>query len=88
MTRKQIYAWMDAQIRAVEIINTPLFKDDYFRVCIAGAYAKKVHVYNIDELCTLLHKPWRVEAWDGRKDTHYFKYRGYKFFGLVDKEVK
>lgn len=90
-TTKQIYAWMDKQIRAMQImntpLNTPLDKKDPFNVCIAGAISEiEIQIYGIDRLCKELNIAWNVEDWDDKYAEYYFMYRGYKFFGLVKKE--
>lgn len=84
-TAKQIYAWMDKQIRAAQIICTPLDKKDPFNICIAGC-TSEIHVYGIDRLCKELNIAWNVKDWDDEHVEYYFMYRGYKFFGLVKKE--
>lgn len=82
MTREEIYAWMDKQIEAVEILNTPLDKEDPFYICVAGSGEKSVHIYHIDTLCEELNQVWNIEYHDEECDSHYFMYKGYKFFGL------
>ena len=86
MTREKIYEWMDKQIEAMNIHNTPLRKDDPWYVCTAGIHEKEVHVCGIDTLCKELDQPWNVAPHDDDYVQHYFMYKGYKFFGLVDKE--
>lgn len=84
-TTKQIYTWMDKQIRASQIICTPLDKKDPFNVCIAGC-TSGIHIYGIDNLCKKLNIVWNVKDFDDEQEEHYFMYNGYKFFGLVYKE--
>lgn len=84
-TEKEIYAWMDKQIEATEIRCTPLDKDDPFNICIAGS-DKKIHVYGIDDLCKKLNIPWKVKDFSDDSVEYYFVYKGYTFFGLVNKE--
>ncbi len=86
MTREEIYEWMDKQIEAMNIRSTPLRKDDPWYVCVAGINTKEVHVHGIDTLCRELDQPWNVALFDDDYVQHYFMYKGYKFFGLVNKE--
>lgn len=86
-TTKQIYTWMNKQIMAVQTICTPLDKKDPFNICIAGC-TSEIHIYGIDNLCKKLNIVWNVEDRDGEYEVHYFMYRGYKFFGLVEKGGK
>ena len=86
MTRKEICAWMDKQIKAEKIRQTPLYEDDPFRICIAGPLDKEIHIYQIDNLCEELDISYEVEEHSEDYDRHYFMYKDYKFFGLVSKE--
>ena len=87
-----IYSWMNQQIKAYKIQDKELqFGDDdiYDVICIAGHYSEKeIHVYKIRKLAELIGVECEVEPFNEDMDTHYFWYKGYKFFGLVNKEEK
>lgn len=96
MTREEIYAWMDKQIEACDTQNIPLIEEKPFFVCNASGYiqqaeeGKRVHVYGIHHLYNMLRELGQpvevfvVDRSDGY-ETHYFMYKGYKFFGLINK---
>ena len=86
MTKKMIYSWMNKQIEAMNIHNTPLLKDDPYYICTAGIHKDEIQVYGIDTLCQELNEPWNVAPHDDNYVQHYIMYKGYKFFGLVNKE--
>lgn len=86
MTKQDALKWMDKQIIACNIQNTPLDPENPFFVNnAAGWKGNSVHVYRIDELCKLLSMKYDVEPNDVENDIHYFIYKGYKFYGLVEK---
>lgn len=88
MTKKEkAYAWMDKQIEACNIQNMPLDPKDPFYICIAGTYGgNTIHVYNIDNLCKIINVKYKFEPHDSEYNSHYFMYKGYKFFGLIERE--
>lgn len=86
MTREEIYNWMDNQIKAEEIRREPADKEDPFYICVAGTETDKcVHIYHIDTLCKELDILYEEEPHSDEFDRHYFMYKDYKFFGLVEK---
>ena len=88
MTKSKIHNWMNKQIKACEIQNIPVDPDDPFYINNASANYLAIHVYNIDNLCKELKEDYRTEEFSDKYDRHYIMYKGYKFFGLVDKEIK
>ena len=94
-TIKELFAWMDKQIEAYEIQNTPLDTRDKYYVCIAGSTDSGIHIYNIDHLYDELMRFFGehldislfVEPCinDMTMEKHYFMYKGCKFFGLAAK---
>lgn len=89
MTKKEkAYAWMDKQIEACNIQDMPLdFKDPFF-VCVAGDCGNRIHVYNIDNLCNIINVKYKSEPHDSDYTRHYFMYKGYKFFGLIERKKR
>lgn len=92
----EIYEWMDKQIEACKAQNIPLIKEKPFFVCNASARfydseeGKYIHVYGIHHLYKMLRElgqPVEVFVKDRSDEfeTHYFMYKGYKFFGLIHK---
>ena len=92
LQKETIYSWMNQQIKAYKIQGKELqFGNDsiYDVICIAGHYTEKeIHVYNIQKLAKLIEIECEIAPFDEDKDTYYFLYNGYKFFGLVYKEEK
>ena len=85
MTKQDALKWMDKQIIACNIQNTPLDPENRFFVNNAAGWRENsVHIYGIDELCKLLNMKYDVEH-DVENDIHYFVYKGYKFYGFVEK---
>lgn len=96
MKASEIYAWMDKQIEACDAQGSPLIEEKPFFVCNASGYShvvddgKYVHVYGIQHLYKMLREleqPVEVFVVDRSDEfeTHYFMYKGYKFFGLLHK---
>ena len=86
MTRKEkAYAWMDKQIEACNIQNMPFDHKDSFFIRNASATGSRVHVYNVDNLCNVIGVEYTVEPHSDEYNSHYFMYKGYKFFGLVER---
>lgn len=85
MKKEKVYAWMDKQILVDKILGKPLNPKDPYNVCIAG-YTGEIHVYGIDKLCNMLGIQWKVKHHSDEYDCHYITYKGYRFFGLVNKE--
>lgn len=87
MKREEVYHWMDRQIEAAEIQNIPVSNANPYYIRIAGNIPQEIHIYGIDNLCKELNIHWNVENHSNEFERHYFMYRGYKFFGLVEKDV-
>ena len=86
MTKRTIYSWMNKQIKAVELQTSVIDNDHPYYICNASATKGEVHVFNIDNLCKELGISWNVEPHSDEYVKHYISYKGYKFFGLVEKE--
>ena len=83
---RRIYEWMDKQIVAAQYMKEPVDKNDHFYICIACGLANEIHVYGIDNLCKELNMSINVEPYSDEYVKHYFKYHGYKFFGLIERK--
>lgn len=86
MTKKKLYSWMDKQIKANELQAIPVDVNDPYYIKNAQHTEKKVHVFNIDNLCKELNIEYETEDHSTEFYCHYIMYKGYKFFGLVSKE--
>ena len=77
---------MDRQIIACDMQCEPLDPTNHYYVVNASSMAGRVHIYDIDNLCKELHKPYRVEKHSDAYDCHYFFYKKHKFYGLVTRK--
>ena len=85
--KNKVYRWMDDQILAHRLINTPLYSKDPFYVCNCSWGGKEIHLYKIDNLCKELKISYKIKDFDSETVEHFFIYKGYKFYGLYKKGV-
>lgn len=86
--KNKLYRWMDNQIFAHKLANRSLYSKEPFYVCnCRKATEKEVHIYGIDNLCKELNITYKIKDYDSETIEHFFIYKGYKFFGLVEKEI-
>lgn len=85
-TEKELYRWMDMQIVACDLQSIPADPSDPYYIKNASSTEKRIHVYNIDNLCDQLGLEYKSEPHSkgDEFDCHYIMYRGYRFFGLED----
>jgi len=84
--KQKLLKWLDSQIEATKLINTPFDEEDRFYIMNASSPdEKKVHIYGIKNLAKELHRHLRYEEHDDDYVSAYFTYKQYKFYGLVTK---
>lgn len=86
MTKEGALKWMKDQIIACDLQSRPLDPNNKFFICNASYTGNRIHVNGIENLSQILGIPCTVENHSDVYDYHYFMYKGYRFFGLVEKQ--
>lgn len=94
LERKQIYTWLNKQIKAYKLQHDKVSDDGkYANVFMSGsAIGKEIHINGVMTLVKSLEIDPIIVEWDGNThcESDYleasFFYRGYKFFQLLTKE--